>query len=525
MIVNNVVTLADLLSTQAQRYNSKTFLIRPEHEREISYADFFATVNRAAHALRSLGIGRGDKVAILTSNQPEFLFAFFGAISLGAVAAPVNNLLKPAEIEYILSHAEAKALIVASRFLHLVQPVLGNLPDLRSIVQIDGDEEGGPFSGLRRLLEQQPAAPPAAEIAPDDEAVLLYTSGTTGKPKGVLLTHRNFIANARDITAWHRLGPSDRTLCLLPLFHVNAEVLSTTVPLFSGGSVVLPERFSAGHFWPLVARYRPNWFSAAPTVLTILLNTPRDRETLDVSPLHFCLCGTAPLPVELHKRFEEAFGVMVLEGYGLTETTCRSTFNPHPPAGAAILGRSDGYRKLGSVGLPIGNEVKVFDDRDVEVPAGVVGEVVVRGENVMKGYFRDPAATAEALSSGWLHTGDVGRKDEDGYLYITDRKKDMIIRGGENIYPREVDEVLYQHPGVHFAAAVGVPDDKYGEDVAAFIVPKEGEGVSEQEILDFCRARLADYKCPKSVRFVDDIPKGPTGKLLRRKLRDSWPRH
>ena len=516
------MTVRELLEERAGRYGDKTFLIVPEDDRAFSYHDFDLAINRTAQVLHGLGIGHGDKVAILTTNVPEFLFAFFGAMKLGAVAAPINNLLKAAEMQFIMAHAEAKVLLTMPRFLDLVRSIRDELPDLREVLVAGSAEDEPGTRNFLGLCSLAPAMAPPASIDPDDEAVILYTSGTTGKPKGVLITHANLIADARDVSNWHRLGERDRTICVLPLFHVNGEVLSTMTPLYTGGSVVLPERFSASRFWPDAARYRPNWFSAAPTVLTILLNTPVDRAALDVSSLRFCLCGTAPLPVELHRRFEETFGIMVLEGYGLTETTCRSTFNPHPPEGAGILGRSDRYRKLGSVGLPIGNEVRVFDDADRDVPARAVGEVVVRGENVMKGYYRDPAAMAEAMRAGWLHTGDLGYKDEDGYLYITDRKKDMIIRGGENIYPREVDEVLYAHPKVHQAAAVGVPDAKYGEDVVAFVVLKEGETASEAEILRFCRARLADYKCPKAVRFLDDIPKGPTGKLLRRRLRELY---
>ena len=516
------MTVRQLLEQQAGHHVDKTFLIVPEDGREFSYLEFDVAVNRTAAVLRALGVGHGDKVAILTTNVPEFLFGFFGAMKLGAVAAPINNLLKAAEMQFIMAHSEARVLLTTRRFLDLVTPIRSALPDLQEVVVMGASEDVPGALNFTQLLAAAPAIAPAAMVDPDDEAVILYTSGTTGKPKGVLITHANLIADARDVSTWHRLGEADRTICVLPLFHVNGEVLSTMTPLYSGGSVVLPERFSASRFWPVVARYRPNWFSAAPTVLTILLNTPVDRTALDVSCLRFCLCGTAPLPVELHKRFEETFGIMVLEGYGLTETTCRSTFNPHPPEGAGTLGQSDGYRKLGSVGLPIGNEVKVCDDADHEVPPRVVGEVVVRGENVMKGYYRDAQATAEAMRSGWLHTGDLGYKDEGDYLYITDRKKDMIIRGGENIYPREVDEVLYEHSKVHQAAAVGVPDSKYGEEVTAFIVLKEGETASEEEILSFCRARLADYKCPKVVRFLDDIPKGPTGKLLRRKLRELY---
>ena len=295
----------------------------------------------------------------------------------------------------------------------------------------------------------------------------------------------------------------------MPLFHMNAVSVTTMSALYAGGSTVISPKFSASQFWKIISDYQVTSFGSVATMLSILLNTYPDGvpEGLKTDQLRFAMCGSAPVPAEVMKTFEETFNCPVVEGYGLSESTCRSTFNP-----------PDERRRPGSCGLPIGNEMKVVDDNDNDVPDGELGEIVLRGENILKGYFKSPEATEIAFRNGWFHTGDVGYRDQDGYFFIVDRKSDMIIRGGENIYPREIDEVLYQHPAVAAAATIGVPDDLYGEEVAAFIVLKDGMKVSEEELISYCTERLADYKCPKTIRIVAEIPKGPTGKLLKREL-------
>jgi long-chain acyl-CoA synthetase len=349
---------------------------------------------------------------------------------------------------------------------------------------------------------------PSAVISRDDEAVIIYTSGTTGKPKGVLLTHGNLLANAEQIADWLRLTAQDRALMIMPLFHVNALMTTGMAALWAGGSAVIAPRFSASRHWQMVSEYGVTYFGSVATMLSLLNHKHPEGlpEGLDTSRLRFALCGSAPVPVEVMKQFEALFHCAVIEGYGLSESTCRSTFNP-----------VDG-RRAGSIGLPIGNEVKIFDAEDRELSTGQIGEIVLRGPNIMKAYYRNEAATREAFKSGWLHTGDLGYKDEEGFFYIVDRKSDMIIRAGENIYPREIDEVLYQHPEVKDAATVGVPDPLYGEEVKSFVVLRENARASESELIEFCRARLADFKCPRRVEIVEDIPKGPTGKLLKREL-------
>ncbi len=314
-------------------------------------------------------------------------------------------------------------------------------------------------------------------------------------------------------------------MCILPLFHVNGEVVTTVSPLWSGGSVVMPERFTASRHWEWIAAHGVTWFSAVPTNLGILVNRPAeesDPARYPRSGLRFCICGAAPLPVEVQRAFERRFHLLVIEGYGLSETTCYSTFNPHPPADVRRFGEDDGYRRLGSVGVAVGNDVAILDDADLEVPLGDAGEICIRGENVMVRYEKRPEETAAALANGWFHSGDIGHMDADGYVYITDRKKDIIIRGGENIMPREIDEVLYRHPAVRDAATIGAPDEKYGERVVSFVVLKEGVSASPDELAEHCRVHLADFKVPAEVHLIDEIPKGPSGKLLRRELRERY---
>ena len=371
------------------------------------------------------------------------------------------------------------------------------------------------------IADEYPDRFDPVELDPDDDAIIIYTSGTTGKPKGCLLTHGNLIANARQIVEWMSFTENDRLLTLMPLFHMNAVSVTTMTALYAGGSTVVSPKFSASRFWDIIEKYQITSFGSVATMLSMLLQKSSQSSVVSSQPenpkskiqnpksksLRFAMCGSAPVPAEVLRKFEETFGVLVIEGYGLSESTCRSTFNP-----------PNETRRPGSCGKPIGNEMRVFDENDNEVPDGELGEIVLRGPNILKGYFKNPEATAKAFANGWFHTGDIGYRDSDGFFYIADRKSDMIIRGGENIYPREIDDLLYTHPAVAHAAVIGVPDELYGEEVAAFVVLKDQQKVNEEDLIAFCREHLADYKCPKVVNFVADIPKGPTGKLLKREL-------
>jgi long-chain acyl-CoA synthetase len=410
-----------------------------------------------------------------------------------------------------MNNSEAKAILVNSEFQPVIEKIRGQLSQLRSVINFDDeaacqkpDRKGGQVSGV--ALADGGASD---TIGRDDDAIIIYTSGTTGKPKGCLLTHGNLIANARQITEWLHFTENDRLLTIMPLFHMNAVSVTTLSALFAGGSTVVSPKFSASKFWNIISDYQITSFGSVATMLSMLLNAYPEGvpKGLKTDQLRFAMCGSAPVPAEVMKKFEETFNCPVIEGYGLSESTCRSTFNP-----------PDERRRPGSCGMPIGNEMKVVDDDDNEIPDGELGEIALRGENILKGYFKNPEATERAFRGGWFHTGDVGYRDKDGFFYIVDRKTDMIIRGGENIYPREIDEVLYKHPAVAAAATIGVPDQLYGEEVAAFLVLKDGMRATEEELITHCKSELADYKCPKSIRIVKDIPKGPTGKLLKREL-------
>jgi len=496
------INVRELLEQRTRANPQKVFLLSEPDGRRLTYDEFDQAVNRAAAMLVSHGVGKGDVVSLLMPNSVEYIIAYFACWKLGALAGPVNSLLKEQETAFVLNNSETKAILVGSEFQERIANVRAELPHLKSIIAFDDEAAATQdFCDAENLAE--------VEIGSDDDAIIIYTSGTTGKPKGCLLTHRNVIANARQISEWLDFTPSDRLLTIMPLFHMNAVSVTTMSALYAGGSTVISPKFSAKRFWNTIADYQITSFGSVATMLSILLNTYPEGvpEGLETEQLRFAMCGSAPVPAEVIKRFERTFNCPVIEGYGLSESTCRSTFNP-----------PDERRRPGSCGLPIGNEMKVFDDDDQEVAAGVLGEIVLRGENILKGYYKNPEATSAAFRNGWFHTGDVGYRDQEGYFFIVDRKSDMIIRGGENIYPREIDEVLYQHPAVAAAATIGIPDQLYGEEVAAFVVLKDGLKATEAELISYCNERLADYKCPKSIRIVKDIPKGPTGKLLKREL-------
>ena len=513
--------VGQLLGARVREYPEKDFLFSESSARVFSYSEFDSAVSHAAALLISSGARKGERVSLLLTNSVEYLIFYFACFKIGSWAGPVNALLKPQEIEFMIVNSESSTVVTQPDLYAKIT----RTPGLQSVIVIDGEQ---PLEKAEKAISEitvrygLPAAEQLAdfrtpavdqEITIDSEAVIIYTSGTTGKPKGVLLTHGNLLANAEQISGWLQLTPADRSLLIMPLFHVNALMTTCLAALWAGASVVLAPRFSASRHWETISTYEVSYFGSVATMLSLLNQTYPEGVPagLDTSSLRFALCGSAPVPVEVMKRFESLFACPVIEGYGLSESTCRSTFNP-----------TDERRRVGSVGLPIGNEVKVFDDDDREVGPGEVGEIVLRGPNIMKGYYNNEAATREAFRSGWFHTGDLGYKDADGFFYIVDRKSDMIIRGGENIYPREIDEVLYQHPKVKDAATVGVEDALFGEEVKSFVVLVEGQQATEQELLDFCRERIADFKCPKAIEFLDDIPKGPTGKLLKRELQEKF---
>jgi len=447
-----------------------------------------ARVADRARALVAAGVRPGDRVALLVPNSLACAETLLAAATAGAAAVPINLRWTASEVDHLLADAEPHLLVAAEERVR----ALGPLAHCAPLLSPDA------------LLASGPLPPPPA---PDDTALILYTSGTTGRPKGAMLTHRNLLSNARRIADWLRLGPRDRVLTVMPLFHANAIVIGTLVPLCAGASAVIAERFRAAEFWTSVDRHRPTTGGTVPTMLALLLGEPDPPAALARGSLRFLLTGSAPVPADLLLAFERRFGVPVIEGYGLTECTCRATLNP-----------IDGRRRPGSCGVPL-EPLRIVDGEDRDLSAGAVGEIVLRGAHVMRGYFRAPEATAAALRGGWLRTGDLGRLDADGFLHIVGRASELIIRGGENVYPREIEETLLAHPAVAEAAVVGAADPLYGEVAWAFLAPRPGAHLDEAQVLAWCATHLADFKRPVHIVFMPALPKGPTGKLLKAPLR------
>jgi long-chain acyl-CoA synthetase len=433
-------------------------------------------------------------------NVPAFPMAFYGALGAGAVVVPMNPLLKSREVAYYLADSGAKVLFAWHAAAE--EAAKGASATGTTVMTVEEPD-------MKPLLADLPAAGEPAERGDDDDAVILYTSGTTGQPKGAQLTHGNLARNAElTVETLLGVGAGDVVMGCLPLFHVFGLTCGLNATMAGGGTLTLLPRFDAGKALGIIARDGVTVFEGVPTMYAAMLHHP-DSQAADVTSLRTCVSGGAAMPVEILHSFEKAFGCMILEGYGLSETSPVASFN-HP----------DAERKPGSIGTPVrGVEMRVVGPDGSDVPPGEVGEIAIRGHNVMKGYWGKPEATAEAIPDGWFRTGDLARVDEDGYYFIVDRKKELIIRGGYNVYPREIEEVLYEHPAVAEAAVVGLAHDDLGEEVGAAVALRPGAAATPAELRDFVKQRVAAYKYPREVWLVDELPKGPTGKILRRAVR------
>ncbi|HEX7244151.1 MAG TPA: long-chain fatty acid--CoA ligase [Solirubrobacterales bacterium] len=466
---------------------------------ELGYGELDERSARLATLLRERGFQPGDRVGVMLPNVPEFPVAYYGALRAGGVVVPMNVLLKRREIAFYLEDSGAKLLLAWHGFAEEARA--GAADAGAELVEVE------PAAFAATLAELEPASG-LADTAEDDTAVILYTSGTTGKPKGAELTHLNLFRNA-DVSSrtTSEISQGDVVLGALPLFHSFGQTVAMNASLKVGACLTLVPKFDPGEALTTMQRDGVTHFYGVPTMYGALLHHP-ERESFDTSALRICITGGASMPVEVLRGFEEAFGAKVMEGYGLSETSPVACSN-HP----------DKERKAGSIGTPIeGVEMKVVDENDEEVARGEVGEIVIRGHNVMKGYWQRPDATAEAMRGGWFHSGDMAHTDEEGYFYIVDRKKDLIIRGGYNVYPREVEEVLFEHPKIREAAVIGVPHDEWGEEIGAAVVLHEGEELPPKEVSAYVKERIAAYKYPRVVWFVDELPKGPTGKILKREI-------
>jgi long-chain acyl-CoA synthetase len=467
-------------------------------EQTLSYAELDSAVARMARVLSDRGVRTGDRVALIMPNVAYFPIAYYAILRLGAIVVPMNPLLKAGEISYAWGDSGAMVAVVFASFAEEAQKA-ASATGTEVIVVAPGEFE--------QLLAAAEPRPEIIERTGEDTAVILYTSGTTGSPKGAELTHANLSSNvATSIDTLFRVSPGDVIFGGLPLFHSFGQTCGLNVAIASGSCLTLLPKFDGEQALEIVQRDRVNLFLGVPTMYVALLGVA-DPQRFDVRTLRTAVSGGASLPLEVLRGVEKTFGVKLLEGYGLSETSPVASFN-HP----------DVPSKPGSVGTPIrGVELGLRDVDDREVAGEEIGEIVIRGENVMKGYWANPAATAEAMRGGWFHTGDLARRDEDGYYFIVDRVKDMIIRNGLNVYPREVEEVLYTHPAVAEAAVFGVPDARHGEEVAALVKLKDGASAEEAELRTYVEERIAAYKYPRMIRF-GELPKGPTGKILKREI-------
>lgn len=496
------MTIPKLLTERASHCAEKVMVYYGSEE--ITYGTMYERCRRVAGNLQKLGVSPEEKIAVLMDNCLEYLYCFLGFGFIGSVLVPINPVLSAEECEYIINNSEANTLILKSEMIGILEKIRPSLPQVKRIIVVGEEKEGTtPFSSLLVPVEFE-----EQEITEQSEASLIYTSGTTGNPKGVILTHGNYIWDTRGTYRSNRLLETDRFLCILPLFHVNAQVVSVLTPMMAGASLVLV----GGAFNPfailgLIEQYRITIMSAVPTIYGLLTRLPK-AESADVSSIRFFVSGAAPLPEAIYKAVQQVFKKPLIMGYGLSEATCAS----------AVADHEDPIR-WNSVGPALRyTNIRIVDKNGKDVPMGEVGEILISGPAVMKGYYKNPEETAKVFTDGWLHTGDLGRFDSEGYLYIVDRLKDLIIRGGINIYPAQVEQVISRIPQVAEVAVIGVEEPIWGQEVLAVIELKPGDTLTEKEVIAFCKEHLALFKCPKFVRFVEKLPRTAIGKVRKHEL-------
>jgi long-chain acyl-CoA synthetase len=506
--------------------------------RSITYRELDAQANRFANALIALGVQKGDRIALLMPNCPQMVIAYYGGLRAGAVMVPTSPLYVESELEHQLADADATVVVCLSALFGKVQAVRPRLPALRHVIvtnikdyfptrlrllftiskeRKDGHRVSLPADGqtswMNRLLSRARATDPHVAVAAQDLALLQYTGGTTGVAKGAMLTHRNLVANAQQVRAWTGKLASpdgqDIVMGVLPLFHIYAMTIVMNLTIRGGGTMVLQPRFVLDDLLKGIDRERPHFLPGVPTIYMAINHAP-NLSRYNLRSLKGAISGAAPLPREVQVQFEALTGAQLVEGYGLTEAS--------PVTHCVPL---SGEHRVGTIGVPVpSTEAAIFDQQtsSVRLGPGEIGELAIRGPQVMQGYWKHPDETARVLHDGWLLTGDIACMDADGYFSVVDRKKDMIITGGMNVYPRDVEEPLYQHPKIKEAVAVGLPDERWGEAVKVYIVLRDGQTATEQEIVDYCHARMARYKVPKYVEFRAELPKSLVGKVLRRQL-------
>lgn len=496
-------TIRAHLDHRAATQPDRVFLIAPETGAILTYGDLQRHARALTAQLLALGVRPGEKVSLMMCNGYQTGALLLGIMYGGFTVAPINLLSQASQLRYVLEHSDTRVVFAHAAEMGRLREAIAAIGRDITILEIDVDSTALP-----------PANPLSAEqlppVTPPDDALLMYTSGTTGQPKGVLLSHQNVVAGGEYTSAAHALTESDRVLCVLPLYHINGQIVTAVAPLVSGGSVVLPRKFSATNYWQTAGEHGCTWLNFVPTIVSYLLNAPGPlARGVKVPSVRFARSASAPLPPELHRAFEEKFGIGIIETMGMTETAAPCFTNPLDPA----------KRKYGSPGIAFGNEAKIVDLEGRDVPDGTPGEICIRGDNVLASYYKNPEATEKSFyAGGWLRSGDLGYRDPDGFYFVTGRLKELIIKGGENIAPREIDEALMKHPAVLEAAAVGIPDPHYGQEIMACVILKSGCACLEAELREFALAELGKYKTPKVLLFVDDLPRGPSGKVQRLKL-------
>ncbi len=510
-------TVRELIDQRARSYPDTNFLLSAASDLRISFSALRHHSRQIENYLDHRGIERGQTVALMLDNGCWTATLMLGIMYSGRVVLPLNVVAGPDQIEYVIGHSDLKIIFCSARYQQLFGGIFEKISTSIDIVQCN--EETCPADLVAESIAPDRKNSPMTPLQNDQTALMIYTSGTTGRPKGVLLSHKNVIAGGNNTVQAHQLNAQDRSLCVLPLYHINAEMVSIMAPLVSGGSVVISRRLSISEFWNWILGHQCTWYSAVPTIFAYLIEHRQSHPELapDKSllrkQLRFARSASAALSPAVHETFELLFGIPIIETMGISECAAQILSNP--------MNRNE--CRIGSPGIAVGNEIRIVDSNRHEVPAHTHGEIAVRGDNVMQGYYKDIEATRQAVDGdGWFYTGDLGFRDDQGFVFVTGRSKELIIKGGENIAPREIDDVLYKHPCVLEAAAFGVPDKHYGQEVVAVVSLKPNTTCNESTLLGHCEELLGKVKSPKHIHILNELPKGPSGKIQRLKLQQTW---
>ena len=497
-------TVKDYIQFNKQKNPEKSFIICPQTKIEITNNALHTSVKKIHYLLRSKKQKKGSVICTLIENSLSSVQLMLGIMSAGLIHTPLNLIAGEDQLSYIVDHSDTNIIFASEGQYQLAKKISLNCNREIEIIKINKDTY---VENLDNNFEKE-----EGNIEENDPALLMYTSGTTGKPKGVILSHKNIISGGHNVRISHELNHLDKALCVLPLFHINGLIVTVLGPLVSQSSVVLCERFSVTNFWIFLSKFKCTWFSVVPTIISALLNKYVEDEfkKLDLANVRFGRSASSALAPETHKKFEEKFNIIMIETMGLTETCAPILSNPLPP----------GKIKHGSPGLAYGNEVKILDSNFKEVEINTIGQICVKGMNVMKEYYKNSEETKKSFHNDWLLTGDLGLMDEDQYVFVRGRIKELIIKGGENISPREIDDVLYQHKDIVEAAAFAMPCEHYGEKIEAGVVLKEGSNITSDQVVEHCKTLIGEFKSPSKIHFLNELPKGPSGKIQRFKIKN-----